>query len=257
MVWNDEKNQFDKLKQIDLDAPLSPAGHSLRINADGAEWIYFLQSYPCIRVRAKWSDATDLGKYEGFTCLTDRYQGSESKIDRDPAGNPIFKWRTGVAPLDLQQTKELIKAGVLKREELPCRIVDVDSGKPVDWHGGTVYWNDFRKRYIAIFVQGAGDSFLGEVWYSEADKPEGPWLRAKKIATHVKPLASDEKQHEAMDFYNPVQHPFFDEQNGKIIYFEGTYSNTFSGTTTPTPKYEYNQLMYRLDLSDPRLKLPE
>ena len=27
-----------------------------------------------------------------------------------------------------------------------------------------------------------------------------------------------------------------------------------SGNPTPTPRYEYNQLMYRLDLSDPRLK---
>jgi hypothetical protein len=34
------------------------------------------------------------------------------------------------------------------------------------------------------------------------------------------------------------------------------YVNTFSGNPHPTPYYEYNQIMYRLDLSDPRLKLP-
>jgi hypothetical protein len=58
-----------------------------------------------------------------------------------------------------------------------------------------------------------------------------------------------------MDFYNPTQHPFFDEEYGKIIYFQGTYTNMFSGDPNPTPWYEYNQVMYRLDLSDPRLKL--
>jgi hypothetical protein len=30
----------------------------------------------------------------------------------------------------------------------------------------------------------------------------------------------------------------------------------FSGLTVPTPRYEYNQLMYRLDMADPRLSLP-
>ena len=40
------------------------------------------------------------------------------------------------------------------------------------------------------------------------------------------------------------------------IYFEGTHTIMFSGVTVPTPRYEYNQIMYRLDLADPRLALP-
>jgi hypothetical protein len=40
-----------------------------------------------------------------------------------------------------------------------------------------------------------------------------------------------------------------------VIYFEGTYASTFSRKEDPTPRYDYNQVMYRLDLSDPRLKL--
>ncbi len=31
---------------------------------------------------------------------------------------------------------------------------------------------------------------------------------------------------------------------------------TFSAAKTPTPRYNYNQIMYRLDLADPRLDLP-
>jgi len=39
-----------------------------------------------------------------------------------------------------------------------------------------------------------------------------------------------------------------------MIYFEGTYASTFSGNEFPTPRYDYNQIMYRLDLSSPQLK---
>ncbi len=41
-----------------------------------------------------------------------------------------------------------------------------------------------------------------------------------------------------------------------MIFFEGTYTTTFSGNPDPTPRYDYNQIMYQLDLSDRRLTLP-
>jgi hypothetical protein len=69
---------------------------------------------------------------------------------------------------------------------------------------------------------------------------------ARKIVTHDK-----------YTFYNPMQHPYFDQDGGRVIYFEGTYSKTFSGSEKkPTPRYDYNQIMYRLNLDDPRLALP-
>ena len=97
-----------------------------------------------------------------------------------------------------------------------------------------------------ICVESYGStSYLGEVWYAEADTPLGPWVYARKIVTHDK-----------YSFYNPKQHPMFDKEGGRIIFFEGTYTTTFSGNPDPTPRYEYNQVMYQLDLSDPRLALP-
>ena len=60
--------------------------------------------------------------------------------------------------------------------------------------------------------------------------------------------------HDRYSFYNPAHHPFFDQKGGRIIYFEGTYTAEFSGNDSPTPRYDYNQVMYRLDLGDPRLK---
>ena len=98
-----------------------------------------------------------------------------------------------------------------------------------------------------ITVQQFGESsHLGEVWYAEADTPVGPWAYARKTVTHNK-----------YTFYNPMQHPYFDQKDGRVIYFEGTYASTFSGSKeNPTPRYDYNQMMYRLNLDDLRLVLP-
>ena len=96
-----------------------------------------------------------------------------------------------------------------------------------------------------IAVEVFGSSFLGEVWYAEADTPLGPWVYARKIVTH-----------DDYSFYNPKQHPLFDQEDGRILFFEGTYTSTFSGNKDPTPRYDYNQVMYQLDLADHRLALP-
>ena len=45
-----------------------------------------------------------------------------------------------------------------------------------------------------------------------------------------------------------------DQEGGRYIYLEGTYTMAFAGTKTPTPRYDYNQVMYRLDLADERLR---
>jgi len=62
--------------------------------------------------------------------------------------------------------------------------------------------------------------------------------------------------HDRYDFYLPMQHPFFAQENGRLIYFEATYTDFFSNTPVKTPRYDYNQIMYRLALDDSRLFLP-
>jgi len=61
---------------------------------------------------------------------------------------------------------------------------------------------------------------------------------------------------EKYNFYNVVHHPFFDKDGGRVIYFEGTYTTAFIDGARPTPLYDYNQVMYKLSLDDPRLRLP-
>ena len=64
-----------------------------------------------------------------------------------------------------------------------------------------------------------------------------------KVASHDSGSTGD------YSFYNPSLHPYFDQEGGRLIYFEGTYSNTFSNNSNMTPLYDYNQMMYRLDLA--------
>ena len=96
-----------------------------------------------------------------------------------------------------------------------------------------------------IISQSMGRSMLGEVWFSEAATPTGPWKYARRIITH-----------DNYSFYNPKQHPMLDSKGGGSIFFEGTYTTMFSGNPRPTPGYDYNQIMYKLDLTDERLNLP-
>jgi hypothetical protein len=111
-------------------------------------------------------------------------------------------------------------------------------------HSGTVRWNEFRQKWIIIAGRIYGEeSVLGEVWYAEADQPTGPFKEAVRIASHDK-----------QSFYNVCHHDFLDRNDGKIIFFEGTYTNEFSGNPYKTPRYHYNQILYRLDLSDPRFQ---
>jgi hypothetical protein len=245
MAWNDQSQQLEKIKSIALDAPLAPGGHPFHAKVDGVDYFYFPVPYPAVRVPANWKAATDLNAYEALTCLAqgERYAKDSPKLDLDESGHARFSWKQSTPPLDSRQMHELIDSGKLRREDCPFRLEDASTHKPVLLHGGSVYFNEFRKRWIMIGLEGMGSSMLGEIWYAESAEPAGPWVSAVKIVTHDK-----------MDFYNPTQHPFFDQQGGKIIYFEGTYTNTFSGNPCQTPRYEYNQIMYKLDLSDARLK---
>lgn len=254
VVYNDQKEQFDKLKDVPLDPALYPTGYPFQVTASsGAQYIYFTAPYPALRVKADWDSYLNLAGYEGYTCLKPgtRYASKDNaQLDRDAEGKLVWAWKKDTPPLNPRQQQELVAAGKMKLEESPFRLQDADGGKAVLLNNCSCFFNDYRKRYVMVASEVFGATMLGEVWYSEADHPEGPWVYARKIITHAN------KPGDAHDFYNPTQHPFFDRQGGRVIYLEGSYVNTFSGNPHPTPYYEYNQIMYRLDLSDPRLKLP-
>jgi len=249
MVFDDDAGRFRRVAQFPVDTLLRPCGQAFTVQAEGETYIYFATALPVVRVKADFRSVTDLGLYEGFTCLRpgSRFDAGAPALDRDAAGRLVWAWKRATDPTGQAQQQQLISSGAMKPEEAWFAVRDVVSARPVRIHNGSVRYNAFRKRYVMIATEeGGASSFLGEVWYSEAQRPEGPWKWARKILTH-----------DRYSFYNPVHHAFFDQQGGRVIYFEGTYSHTFSRQDQPTPRYDYNQIMYSLDLADPRLALPE
>lgn len=233
LKWNDATEKFDIVQTFDK----------------GREW-RFMDGHlvkhegkllgncpPNVRVDADEANLLKAEAYEAFTPL-----GPDGKVLRND-GKPSYRWQKNLKPIGPREEQRLVRSGDLKAEEAFFLPKD-DKGDTIVPHGGSVHWNDYRKRWIMIFTRfGGKDSELGEIYYSEALAPNGPFKRATKIFTHDK-----------YTFYNPVHHAFLDRDGGRTIYIEGTYTAEFSGNEDKTPLYNYNQILYRLDLADPRLK---
>ncbi len=246
-VWNDQRRIFEKYvvlpREVDWNAP---NGQSALYADRGVAYCLFSSPFPTVRVKARLHDAADPAAYEAFTCLKTgtHFASDKTHLDRDSAGRIIWKWRPHTPPISQDQEAELIKLGLIEPHEARLQVVDAATDSPVRIAGGSCCYNQYLRQWVLIGCQAGGVSFLGEIWCTVAKTPTGPWGKAVKVATHPH-----------YSLYNPAHHPFFDQNNGKIMYFEGTYSVTFSGNDHPTPRYDYNQLMYRLDLSDDRLKV--
>ncbi len=244
-LFNDSTQTFQRFQSYSLTAPIVPQGHSFNVTENGQDYIYFDQTYPDIRVKNDWNDVTHIANWEAYSPLkaNTRWDPNNPQFDRDPNGNIVFGWKQNTDPLSYEMLQDIASHNLIPRSQLPFRLQDYKTGQPVDLHRSSVYWNDFRKAWVMIGVESYGTSFLGEVWFSEAPTPEGPWVNAIKVATH------DDGSTDDYSYYNPTQHPFFDQNGGRLIYFDGTYSDTFSGNSNPTPLYDYNEMMYRLDLA--------
>ena len=152
-------------------------------------------------------------------------------------GNPLPKLR---CPATFEAWQDSSKWEVLKPQ---ATLASASDGKAVKPHTGSIAWNPWRKRWVTVFMEALGKpSAFGELWYAEADAPTGPWGPAVKILSH-----------DNYTFYNPRIHPEFTASDSPILIFEGTYTAEFANRPQPTPRYDYNQMIYRLDLDDPAL----
>ncbi|HLJ56468.1 MAG TPA: hypothetical protein VKT77_15625 [Chthonomonadaceae bacterium] len=248
-LYNDRTDRFDPILRFDVKKPLPLDGHPFLAQSGRRDYIVGTvggaSPMPWARVPAALDSVKDLRSYEYFTCLK---RGPDGKTvpDRDGSGRLLYGWKPGGPPITYDAQQRLVRQGSLKAAEGPFHLRDADTGRLLRPHNGSVCWNAYAGRWLMTFGEVGGDvSNLGEIWLTEADSAVGPWVYARKIATHPH-----------MDFYNPTQQPFLDRDEGRKIYFEGTYVNTFSGNPIATPRYNYNNLMYRLLLDDPRLTLP-
>ena len=153
-------------------------------------------------------------------------------------GNPLPTFR---CPATFEAWQDSSSWESLKPQE---NLPSANDSKTVKPHSGSIAWNAYRQRWVTVFMESFGKpSAFGELWYAEADAPTGPWGKAVKVLTH-----------ENYTFYNPRIHPEFTPTNSPVLLFEGTYTMEFANKPAPTPRYNYNQILYRLDLDDAALK---
>lgn len=225
--FDDQLGRFTVVKQLDAaNTWRFMRGHAVQ---DKTHY-YFSEGFLYTRVKAEPEAILDPAQYEAL-----RFDEATGE----------WTWQTEHPPTTQADETKFLLQGKMKAAQARYQLRDATSGKPVKLHGSSIVWNEHRQRWVMIGLQfGSKDdpSHLGEVWYAESKQPDGPWTRAIKIVTHPR-----------YSYYNPVHHAFLDAEGGRIIYFEGTYTLEFSGNPLAPAHYDYNQLMYRLDLEDERL----
>ena len=231
--FSDSRGIFESVLALPKDEKWRfPQGNAVRAKESDGEWFYFAEPFCHTRVKATRAALLDPTAYEGL-----RFDEQTQE----------WHWQRDFAPTNQGEELKLLLSGKMRAEQARFHVKDVASGKPVHFHNASIEWNAWRKKWVLIGLQaGAKDdpSPLGEVWYAESDSPQGPWRKAVKVASHPR-----------YSFYNPVHHAFLDTEGGKVIYFEGTWSLEFSGNPVAPARYDYNQLMYRLDLGSPALQV--
>lgn len=233
-VFDDAAGQFQVLAQLPLRRG-HKSSHPFQVTDGGVTYWYL---FPHQRVRDDWKALADPKSWESFTCLQSgaTFDSRNVSLDRKPDGTLACGWKADTDRIEANEERQLIARGSIRKDEAFFPLLDAESGGETAATPSSVTWNAFRKKWILL------SEHVGSVYYSEADQPVGPWPRAVKIVSH-----------DDYNFYNVVQHPFFDEDGGRVIYFEGTYTAAFSNAKEQTPRYDYNQIMYRLRLDDPRI----
>jgi hypothetical protein len=232
-VFDDDSAVFTPAKELPADEKWRfPRGHPLAYEQDGTKWLLCGNPALNVRVPATLKAVLDPTRYEAFATAPDHESAA------------VWRWQREQPPTGAETEAKLSRAGRLKSEH--ARFYPANAADPAErvrLHSGTVHWNAHRQRWVMIAGQSGGKtSLLGEVWYAEADHPTGPFRTAVKIVTH-----------DRQSFYNVCYHAFLDRAGGRFIHFEGTYTNDFSSNAERTPRYNYNQILYRLDLDDPGL----
>lgn len=230
--FNDAAGVFEKIVDLDKGERWRfPQGNAVRVTNDQGDWFYFAHPFCHTRVKATLHDIKSPASYEAL------------KFD---TGIGEWRWQHDAPPTAQGEELKLLLTGKMKPDQARYNMKGGDKGRHISFHNTSIEWNAFRKRWVLIGLQNGGKedpSPLGEVWYAESAKVDGPWTKCIKVASHPR-----------YSFYNPVHHAFLDADGGRVIYFQGTYSLEFSGNPLAPARYDYNQLMYRLELDDERLK---
>ena len=215
-----EGHQFERLVVLGDDYTWQfPQGHAVQVTEGKDSHFYFAMPFAHVRVPARYEAMLTPSNYEALAWDDDHGE---------------IRWQKARPPMSASDEERWIDKRMIKAKEARCRIsTSADPGHFVVPTSGTIAWNGFRKSWIFIFSTSDGGVFC-----ARAPAVDGPWQKAVLIAIHPGHQISA-----------VGQIPAFDQEDGRLIYFQGT----LDGGTIQTPRYDGNALMYRLDLGDPRL----
>ncbi|WP_193212343.1 hypothetical protein [Luteolibacter marinus] len=199
----------------------------------------------------EWNDTTE--NFDKVSTFWKKSDGGDHPPKPYPDGHPVFwtdhggnKWLYFNGPPNFRcpATYEAWRdRSTWETVENPKSYETVD-GQRIEVASAAVAWSGYRKRFVMIVQQKFGKpSTFGEVWYLEGESPQGPWGPAIKVATH-----------QNYTFYNVQIDWQLADPDKPVLLFEGTYTTSFTDNKRKTPRYDYNQVLYRLDLDDPALK---
>jgi hypothetical protein len=233
LAYDDANERFVDGVDYDLNANEHryPHENAFIVRHGDADWVYY---HAPVRIPATSEALLDPSTYETFSPYLDT---PATQIDRDDLGRARYQWRTGGIPY-ASRDEALDPVDAIDGD-----FADVTTGTLFEAHGnGSTVFNDYTGRWLRLVTPRWA---LGETWLALSDTPMGPWAYATQLVTH-----------EQYTFYNPRHHVLFDGEHGRRIHFEATYTNTFSGNPDRTPRYDYNQVMYGVDLDRRQLALP-
>lgn len=244
--WNEHRKQWENVTKFPADPKIIRGNKVLRVRTEGKEWFYFARPYPTVRVPATAEALSDPDQYEALTPLREGTWLSDESVEQDGEGNPVWGWKSNTSSLNkVSHRRRLRRLDDFDTTYDLTPLRHVSEGGILRSHNGTVYWNEHRQKWIMVFGEAFGKfTWLGDLWYAEADSPIGPWAYARRVVRH--------KNHAC---YNVKQHRMLDQLDGQHVFFECTYASWFSQGQS-TPHYGYNQMMYSLDLSEEPLHLP-
>lgn len=236
------------------------------MEGDGPTWLSGLVSWPDKRLGATYSKIKGfLDEYEvglcSWDCNQSKFVAEKTLWRKEDGGKPLLlkghpvRWKDESGKSWLlfgdpfpdarcPDGYESWKNSASWEKLDPPQPPQTKEGKGIAPHRGSIAWNAHRKCWITIFTENRGKpSAFGEIWYAEAASPLGPWSGAVKVLSH-----------DNYTFYNPRIQTDLTPGDATFILFEGTYTAEFADHAVPTPRYNYNQILYRLDLDDPALR---
>lgn len=218
---------------------VAPSGEPVQVRHGARTYVYYGSP---VRTLATAESVLDLGQYEVFSALP---AGGGKVLERESDGSLKYGFKVGA----LASTAAVVSAAKLPAEQaLDGHLQDSLTGTSFQTAGAVAQsFSQRRQRFIRLVEQVSGTtSYLGELWYVEADTPMGPWVYARKVVSH-----------DSYSFSSPWFYPQLEQADGRFVFFGGTYTSNLAGNNViNTPRYNGNQLMYRLDLDDTRLALP-